>query len=65
MSSYVTVHPGGEAILRNVGGNSTEGFRQQASHRVVKNHIASLLEKFYVGFLSPGEEKCSEATTST
>ena len=56
VSSYVTTHPGQEAILRTVGGDSTEGFRQQAAHRVVKNHIASLLEKFYIGTISLVEE---------
>ena len=55
VSSYVTAHPGQEAILRNVGGDSTEGFKQQAAHRVVKNHIASLLDKFYVGLLETSE----------
>ena len=59
VSSYVSVHPGEKAILRNVGGNATQGFQQQAAHRVVKNHIASLLEKFYVGRISPGQE-CSQ-----
>ena len=62
VSSYIAIHPGGNAILRNVGGDSTQGFRQQPSHRVVKNHIASLLEKFYVGLLSPEEEECSATT---
>lgn len=56
VSSYVTTHPGQEAILRTAGGDSTEGFRQQAAHRVVKNHIASLLEKFYIGTVSRVEE---------
>ena len=56
VSSYVSVHPGEEAILRNVGGDATQGFQQQAAHRVVKNHIASLLEKFCVGHISPGLE---------
>ena len=55
ISSYVTAHPGKEAILRNVGGDSTEGFRQQPAHRVVKNHIATLLKKFYVGHVLSGE----------
>jgi len=59
VSSYVSVHPGEKAILRNVGGDATQGFQQQAAHRVVKNHIASLLEKFYIGRISPGQE-CSK-----
>ena len=59
VSSYVSVHPGEKAILRNVGGDATQGFHQQAAHRVVKNHIASLLEKFYVGPISLGQE-CSQ-----
>ena len=59
VSSYVSVHPGEKAILRNVGGDATQGFQQQPAHRVVKNHITSLLEKFYVGCISPGPE-CSE-----
>ena len=62
VSSYVTAHPGQEAILRNVGGDSTEGFKKQTAHRVVKKHIASLLEKFYVGRLSPVEGGHIEAT---
>ena len=57
MSDYVTTHPGQEAILKNVGGDSTQGFTQQTAHRVVKNHISSLLEKFYVGDLSPTDVK--------
>ena len=61
VSSYVSVHPGEKAILRNVGGDATMGFQRQAAHRVVKNHIASLLEKFYVGYISPGPE-CPETT---
>ncbi|KAL9953373.1 hypothetical protein ACROYT_G040782 [Oculina patagonica] len=65
VSSYVAAHPGEKAILRNAGGDSTQGFRQQAAHRVVKNHIASLLEKFYIGLLSAGEERCSETTEPT
>ena len=60
ISSYVTAHPGEKAILKNAGGDSTQGFRQQAAHRVVKNHIASLLKKFYIGILSPREEECTE-----
>lgn len=60
ISSYVPVHPGEKAILRNVGGDATQGFQQQTAHRVVKNHIASLLEKFYVGYISPGLE-CSKS----
>ena len=61
VSSYVSVHPGGKAILRSVGGDATQGFQQQAAHRVVKNHSASLLEKFYVGYISPGPE-CPKTT---
>ena len=57
VSDYVTTHPGQEAILKNVGGDSTQGFTQQPAHRVVKNHISSLLEKFYVGDLSPTDVK--------
>ncbi|XP_015763892.1 PREDICTED: uncharacterized protein LOC107342895 [Acropora digitifera] len=49
VSRYVIAHPGKEAILRNAGGDSTEGFRQQPAHRVVKNHIATLLKTFYIG----------------
>lgn len=49
VSRYVTAHPGKEAILRNAGADSTEGFRQQPAHRVVKNHIATLLKTFYIG----------------
>ena len=57
VSDYVTTHPGQEAILKNVGGDSTQGFTQQPAHRVVKNYISSLLEKFYVGDLSPTDVK--------
>lgn len=56
VSSYVTAHPGKEAILKNVGGDSTEGFREQSAHRIVKNHIASLLKTFYVGHVLPVEK---------
>ena len=64
VSSYVTDHPGEKAILRNVGGDATEGFQQQPAHRVVKNHIASLLDKFYIGLLSPEEDKCNDKLKS-
>lgn len=60
VSSYVATHPGGEAILKNVGGDATEGFHHQPAHRVVKNHIASLLEKFYVGLLVIEKENFDE-----
>ena len=53
VTCYVTAHPGGEAILKNVGGDCSEGFHDQKAHGVVKNHIAGLLEKFYVGTLWP------------
>lgn len=56
VSRYVTAHPGKEAILRNVGGDSTEGFRQQPAHRVIKNHIATLLKTFYIGHVLSEEE---------
>lgn len=56
VSSYIASHPGGDSILKNVGGDATEGFHNQPAHRVVKNHIASLLQKFYVGLLAPEEE---------
>ena len=49
VTNYVTVHPGGMAILKNAGEDATEGFTKQPAHRVVKTHIASLLETFYVG----------------
>lgn len=60
VSSYVATHPGGDAILKNVEGDATEGFHHQPAHRVVKNHIASLLEKFYVGLLVIEKENFDE-----
>jgi len=45
----VTRHPGGHAILRNVGGNATQGFLAEKSHGIVKSHIENLLETFYIG----------------
>lgn len=56
VSSYIASHPGGDSILKNVGGDATEGFHNQPAHRVVKNHIASLLQKFYVGLLALEKE---------
>ena len=52
VTSYVTAHPGGEAILRNVGGDASEGFHDQRAHGVVRKHISRLLDQYLVGGLA-------------
>lgn len=50
LSSYVEVHPGGDAILTHAGGDSTAGFYgpQHASL------VYDMVHEFYVGDLEPG-----------
>ncbi|EDO35711.1 predicted protein [Nematostella vectensis] len=50
-TSYIRTHPGGLAIIRNCGGDATEGFNSQPSHGVVRTHINNLLSKMYIGKL--------------
>ncbi|XP_031564870.1 cytochrome B5-like protein [Actinia tenebrosa] len=52
VTPYVTEHPGGKAIFRNAGDDSSGGFHSQKAHGIVKNHINSLLKAFYVGRIS-------------
>lgn len=48
MSDYVDKHPGGEAIIRNVGGDATKGF----FHDGHPEHVPTTLEQFRVGDLA-------------
>ena len=57
MTSYVKMHPGGEAILNSVGGDATIAFHKQAAHRVVKTFIENTLKTYYVGTLLPQKRK--------
>uniref|UniRef100_A0A1D1YBG7 Cytochrome b5 n=2 Tax=Anthurium amnicola TaxID=1678845 RepID=A0A1D1YBG7_9ARAE len=49
VTPYVEEHPGGDAILRNAGGDSTEGFYgpQHATR------VFDMIDEFYVGDLKP------------
>ncbi|XP_035665414.1 cytochrome B5-like protein [Branchiostoma floridae] len=50
MTEYVAKHPGGDAILRNVGGDATSGFHSQPAHFTVGNYIKDKLKNsHYVG----------------
>ena len=60
VTPYVKAHPGGDAILRNVGGDATDGFHGQLAHGVVRTFIKNSLEKFYVGTLLPQKRKWEE-----
>ncbi|OAY68568.1 cytochrome B5-like protein [Ananas comosus] len=49
VTPYVEEHPGGDAILNNAGGDSTEGFYgpQHASR------VFDMVDEFYIGDLKP------------
>ena len=60
MTAYVELHPGGKAILKDVGDDATTAFHNQPAHSVVKTFIENLLKKFYVGTLLPQKRKLDE-----
>lgn len=60
MTSYVKMHPGGEAILNSVGGDATVAFHKQPAHRIVRTFIENTLKTYYVGTLRPQKRKFIE-----
>ena len=52
MTPYFLQHPGGSAILRNAGGDSTDGFRGQTAHHNAETIITKLLDKHFIGDLA-------------
>ena len=48
---YVSQHPGGDSILNNAGGDSTEGVH--AEHHPPT--VWDVLAEYYIGDLKPGE----------
>lgn len=47
VSGYVELHPGGDTILNNVGGDSTEGFLGEQHPATAKD----VLQNYYIGDL--------------
>ncbi|KAG2497178.1 hypothetical protein HYH03_004767 [Edaphochlamys debaryana] len=52
ITEYVPEHPGGESILRNIGGDATEGFHGP-QHPVTTFLLA---DEYCIGKLAEGEE---------
>eukprot|EP01100_Stratorugosa_tubuloviscum_P004256 TRINITY_DN2055_c0_g1_i1.p1 TRINITY_DN2055_c0_g1~~TRINITY_DN2055_c0_g1_i1.p1 ORF type:complete len:126 (+),score=23.30 TRINITY_DN2055_c0_g1_i1:98-475(+) len=51
VTNYIDEHPGGDSILKNVGGDSTIGF-EGLQH---PSHVRDTIEMFYIGDLTIDE----------